>query len=147
MNNREVVYPENAKTSPLPIPDKLGQLYTGQPFLENAPWRVFPTIPEAAWMTHINLRSANPPPQAIMQMTYGNRSGNNTGIQIPGITTFTGNETLKGPYNIPCMPCMKPKKSCKCDFDCPCIDVCTNNKTEECPCVTHGCPIKYISIM
>lgn len=144
MNYREVVNPDNAKTSPIPVPDKLGQLYTGEDFWPGAPWRVFPVIPEAAWLTHVNLRSANPPLQALYQMNYPIRPGNSTGIQIPGITTFVGDHSF-GPFAIPCIGCLK-KSSCKCDLDCICKDLCVNQKTDKCPCETHGCPIKYIPI-
>ena len=145
MNYRDVVNPDNVKTSPLPIPDKLGQLYTGEPFIENAPWRVFPCLPEAAWLTHVNLRSANPPLQALFQMTYPDRPGNNTGAQIPGVTTFVGDQNF-GPFNIPCMPCIK-KNACACDYSCPCKeDLCANKKVDVCPCSQGKCPIKYISI-
>lgn len=145
MNYRELVNPDLKDVSPLPVPDKLGQLYTGQPFVKDAPWRTFDALPEAAWLNHINLRSANPPPQALFQMQVQDRPGNSTGAQIPGITTFVGDKDF-GPFNVFCMPCLK-KTSCDCSYDCPCkADICAEQKVEVCPCKEYGCPIKYIPI-
>jgi hypothetical protein len=146
MNYRDVVNPQFKDISPLPVPDSLSQLYTGEQFSSNAPWRSFPVLPDAAYMTHINLRSANPPPGAIYQMTIPDRGGNNSSLSnIPGVQSFLGDSNF-GPFNFRCIPCIK-KTSCTCDYDCPCkAEICANIKTQECPCKTHGCPITYIPI-
>jgi hypothetical protein len=62
-----------------------GGLYTGEPFEEGAPWATVPVIPDAAYMTHQNLRSANPPVQALVQYPGGPRPGNNEQT-MPGVT-------------------------------------------------------------
>jgi hypothetical protein len=63
--------------SPPPKPSHNGGLYTGAPFAANAPWRNFPATPDGAYLTGMNLRSANPPPGAISQFAGSVRPGNN----------------------------------------------------------------------
>lgn len=102
--------------SPIPKPSLNGGLYTGEPYLKNAPWANVPVVPCAAYMNHINLRSANPPPNALFQMQPNVRPGNSTDPQIPGVTRFVGDSNF-GPFNFTCVPCMKMEKNIN-DSDC-----------------------------
>lgn len=54
-----------------------GGLYTGEPFAKDAPWANVPVIPDVTYMVHHNLRSANPPPQALVHYPGTVRPGNN----------------------------------------------------------------------
>lgn len=83
-------------------PSLNGGLYSGEKF--KGPWGNYPVIPEATQMIHNTLRSANPPPNAILQ--YGNyiRPGNN---EHPIPTKHNIDETL----NIQCVGSMKQKPS------------------------------------
>ena len=58
-----------------PKPKLNGGLYTGEAF--NGPWKNTYVVPDAIYMTNQNLRSANPPQNALTQ--YGDiiRPGNN----------------------------------------------------------------------
>ena len=96
----------NKKWSPVPDPKLNGGLFTGEAFLENAPWGNVPVRPTAAYMTNVNLRTADPPVQALFQMQGGYRPGNNSDDAMPGIVAFTGNENF-GPFNFACIPCFK----------------------------------------
>ena len=98
----------NKNWSPIPAPKLNGGLYTGQPFLENAPWGNVPVRPTTAYMTNVNLQTANPPVQALFQMAAGFRPGNNTDDLMPGIKTYTGTYNF-GPFNFPCIPCFERK--------------------------------------
>jgi len=66
--------------APFDIPPRLpnGGLYTGVEAPVNAPWRNLPIIPEAHILVTENLKSANPPPQAIHMIPGYTRPGNNT---------------------------------------------------------------------
>lgn len=66
-----------------------GGLYTGEPFKKDAPWATVPVIPDADYMTHYNLRSANPPPEALTQYPGGTRPGNNFQT-MPGVIKSSG---------------------------------------------------------
>ena len=92
--------------SPVPEPKLNGGLFTGEPFAENAPWATVPVRPSTAYMTNVNLRSANPPIQALFQMQAGFRPGNNTDDTMPGIRAYTGTDNF-GPFNFACIPCFK----------------------------------------
>ena len=70
-----------------------GGLYTGEPFKPNAPWANVPVVPDSGYLTHYNLRSANPPLDALYQFVGTQRPGNNKGV------TF-GVEKSSGPYNL-----------------------------------------------
>ena len=80
---------------PPPMPKLNGGLYTGEPFAKDAPYANVPVIPDAGYMTHHNLASANPPPEASTQYPGGPRPGNNF-QPMPGI------EKLTGPYSLWC---------------------------------------------
>lgn len=66
----------------IPPPAPNGGLYTGTPFA--GPWGNVPVIPDVDYMTHINLRSANPPKEALMQYPGTVRLGNNHQT-MPGV--------------------------------------------------------------
>lgn len=63
--------------SHIPPPSLNGGHYTGEPFHENAPWATVPVIPDVTFLTHYNLRSANPPQEALYQYPGSERPGNN----------------------------------------------------------------------
>lgn len=69
---------------PPPKPSLNGGLYTGEPFAPNAMYANFPAVPDAGYMIHYNLRSANPPLDALVQYPGTNRPGNNY-QRMPGI--------------------------------------------------------------
>lgn len=95
--------------SPVPLPALNGGLFTGEKFEDGAPWATVPVRPTSAFMNHMTLRSANPPPQAIYQMQAGYRPGNNTDDSMPGVMAFTGSEGF-GPFDFACIPCVKESK-------------------------------------
>lgn len=73
---------------PPPQPSLNGGLYTGQPFAPGAPWANVPVTPEGTYMTHVNLRSAHPPPGASHQYAGSIRPGNNL-QQMPGVSMLS----------------------------------------------------------
>lgn len=91
---------DSSKPLPPPIPQLNGGLFTGEPFEKDAPYANVPVIPDAGYMTHYNLATAKPPPEADMQYPGGPRPGNNM-QPMPGI------EKLAGPYGLwcPSTPC------------------------------------------
>ena len=54
-----------------------GGLYTGEPFAKDAPWANVPVVPDVTYMIHHNLRSAKPPPGALVHYPGTVRPGNN----------------------------------------------------------------------
>ena len=105
--------------SPVPPPKLNGGLYTGEPFMKDAPWANIPVRPTTAYMTNQNLRSSSIVPiGALFQMTAGYRMGNNSDDLMPGVTRFTGDQNF-GPFkDVLCLPCFKKIKevedtSCK----------------------------------
>lgn len=69
---------------PPPAPTLNAGLYTGMPFAPGAPWGNVPVVPDAGYMTSVNLLSANPPPGAISQFAETSfRVGNNTPATLP----------------------------------------------------------------
>ena len=52
--------------------------YTGCEFQPGAPWGPVKTYPDASFLTHVALRSANPPPGATEQYFGCNRFGNSS---------------------------------------------------------------------
>ena len=71
----------SSKYSKLPDrPAHNGGLYTGEPFMKDAPWRNFPTRPETGNMIFNNLRRMNNPPREALYHFPGGgiRPGNNT---------------------------------------------------------------------
>lgn len=74
--------PDSQKNIPPPRPDLNAGLYTGSPFENSAPWRNFPSIPDASYAVQNNLRSALPPPGASTQPPGTLRIGNSD-FQLP----------------------------------------------------------------
>ena len=100
-------------SSPIPGPALNGGLYTGELFAKDAGYANFPVMPCSAYWTFQNLRSANPPPQALYQMQNPYRPGNNSDPKIPGLETIHGDFKTFGPLNVSCTPtvCGKPKEN------------------------------------
>ena len=63
-------------------PQVNGGLYGGPQ--SDKPWANIPVAPTATNLIHYNLRSANPPPEAIVQYPGGDRLGNNY-TAMPGV--------------------------------------------------------------
>jgi hypothetical protein len=82
-----------------PEPKLNGGLYTGEPFAKDAPWANVPVIADIDYMTHYNLRSANPPIEALFQYPGTVRPGNN-------FQNMTGLAKPSG-YDFLCTPCLK----------------------------------------
>lgn len=103
---------ESVKNKSVPPPPRRlnGGLYTGQPFEKDAPWANLSVIPEAGYMTYVNLRSANPPPDALMQYPGNIRPGNNYQY-MPGVSRLS----IK--TNLWCndSPCKAPPSPCTCN--------------------------------
>lgn len=90
---------------PPPPPQRNGGLYSGPN--STKPWAAIPVIPDVDYMTHVNLRSANPPPGAIYQYQGNIRPGNNF-QSFPGLTPYTPTKAPAcGGYNFLCSPCQK----------------------------------------
>lgn len=68
-------------------------LYTGEPFKEGSGYKDFPVIPDATYMNNINLKSANPPPNATTQFVDTIRPGNNSQM-FPGTRQFSDNHNI-----------------------------------------------------
>lgn len=85
--------------TPPPKPDLNGGLYTGTPFSPDAPWRNFPAVPDTAFLTHYNLRSARPPPGALFQYPGGGYRPGNNWSPLWGV----GSESAA--HDIRCAPC------------------------------------------
>jgi hypothetical protein len=103
--------------SPIPEPALNGGLYNGQPFASNAPWANTPVRPSSAYLTHVNLRSAQPPAAALYQMQAGYRPGNNSDDPMPGVQQFTGDQNY-GPFDFYCVPCAEKNKAVKTPGSC-----------------------------
>lgn len=114
--NSQAPVPESDKKYVPPPPRTLnGGLFTGEPFQHGAPWGNVPVIPDVDYMTNINLRSANPPPQALYQYPGNTRPGNNFQANS-GLQPYVGDRGFTVPYNFSCIPCEKinQKIECKC---------------------------------
>ncbi len=68
-----------------PPPRPNAGLYTGEPFQPGAPWGSVDVIPDAGFMTHYTLRSADPPPGALLQYHPSYRPGNSYS-PTPGVS-------------------------------------------------------------
>lgn len=86
---------DSSKPAPPPMPVLNGGLYTGEPFAKDAPYANIPLVPDAGYMTHYNLKSANPPDDARYQYPGGPRPGNNV-QPMPGI------QQAPGPFGLYC---------------------------------------------
>ena len=60
-----------------------------------------PVTPQVSNMINNNLRSANPPPGAIINYPGTVRLGNNS-FNMPGVQDYVGTETNPGPFEIQC---------------------------------------------
>jgi len=78
---------------PPPAPKLNGGLYTGKPFDPNCPWGNVPVTADTAYMTHVNLRSANPPKEALYQYAGHTRMGNNY-LQTPGVNRYSESNSI-----------------------------------------------------
>ena len=110
-----------------------GGLYTGERFLEGAPWANVPVVPDVDYMTNINLRSANPPPQALYQYPGNTRPGNNY-QQNTGLTPYKGiGDFAERPYNFSCLPCSQTKSTMR---ECMCKHIypISGNAAGQCSC-------------
>lgn len=79
-----------------PPPTHNGGWFTGEAFAKNAPYATVPVIPDAGYLTHFNLRSAQPPPLAPYQYPGGGMRPGNNYQPMPGI------QPMQGPYNLWC---------------------------------------------
>lgn len=94
----------------IPPPALNGGLFTGEPFKKDAPYANIPIVPDAGYMIHYALRSANPPVEALYQYPGGFRPGNNTPI-MPGVQKYKD-----GRYGVLCVniPRKRSEVNCKC---------------------------------
>lgn len=72
-----------------PQPSLNGGLYTGEPFKMGAAYANVPVTPDASYIIHENLKTADPPPGATFQYPSGHRPGNNFHI-MNGVSTSKG---------------------------------------------------------
>lgn len=119
---------------PPPPPVLNGGLYTGEPFLEGAPWANIPVTPDVDYMTNVNLRSAEPPVQALYQYPGNTRPGNNYQANT-GLIPFKGDRGFENAtYNFSCIPCTAMKEQ---NADCRCMrmyPISGNCTTTTCNC-------------
>lgn len=59
------------------VPPLNGGLYTGEPFVRNAPWGNIPINPDVDFIIPIGLSLGNPPKEAMCQFPGYTRAGNN----------------------------------------------------------------------
>jgi hypothetical protein len=87
------------KESNFGIPERSlnGGLYTGEPFKDGAAYANVPAIPDAGYLIHYNLRSADPPSDALYQYPGTDRPGNNTAL-FPGVQQWK-----QGKYGLACV--------------------------------------------
>lgn len=77
----------------MPPPAKNGGLYGGEQ--STRPWASIPVTPTATNLINNNLRSANPPPGAIVQYVGTSRIGNNY-TAMPGVKWYNPSFFIKG---------------------------------------------------
>lgn len=110
-----------------------GGLFTGEPFASGAPWANVPVVPDAEYMTHVNLRSARPPVQALFQYPGNTRPGNNY-LEKVGHVPYENKEFTDAPYNFTCIPCERIKKTgppCMCQQS---ANISGNEVNKPCEC-------------
>lgn len=76
--------------TPPPPPSLNGGLFTGEPFLQDAPWRNIPVVPDTSHMIHFTLRSASPPEDALYQYPGGGHRPGNNYTPMPGVVPVGG---------------------------------------------------------
>ncbi len=90
-------------TESIPKPSLNGGLYTGEKFA--GPWGNVPAIPDATYMTNVNILSANPQPpfEATFQYPGNTRPGNNIqalkGIENGCIVSSQSNNVPSGRFS------------------------------------------------
>lgn len=106
-----LLYSDYPYTSYVTPPPRVlnGGLYTGEPFKANSEYGNVPVIPDTGYMTHYNLRSANPPPDAIFQYPGSIRPGNNFQLM-----TGVGISDKKYNLGVNEAQCKSSTPSCKC---------------------------------
>lgn len=104
MDTSSLNYSFLQKDSLIPPRALNGGLYTGEPFHKGAQYANVPVIPCASYWVHENLRTANPPVQALYQIQNPYRPGNNTDPEIPGMSM------IRDPILTSCIP---TKSVCK----------------------------------
>lgn len=119
-----------------------GGLYTGEPFVKNAPYGNFPLIPNTDYMTNINLRSANPPVEALYQYVGNTRPGNNF-QENPGLINTQGANGFNKNHNFKCIPSKLIKPLTKCNCINKNLGNISGNEIEYCECSKN---IKYINV-
>tara|TARA_Y100000385_G_scaffold291025_1_gene366767 strand:- start:45 stop:2879 length:2835 start_codon:yes stop_codon:yes gene_type:complete len=67
----------------------------------NGPHCTIPVKPEVSNMINNNLKSANPPTEALTQYPGTDRIGNNS-IEMPGVSNYIGTPLNNGSFNIKC---------------------------------------------
>lgn len=67
----------------------------------NGPWCSIPIKPNVSNMINNNLKSANPPQEALTQYPGTDRLGNNS-MSMPGVNQYIGTNLNNGPFNIKC---------------------------------------------
>ena len=67
----------------------------------NGSWCSIPVKPHVSNMINNNLKSANPPHEALTQYPGTNRLGNNS-MSMPGVNQYIGTYLNNGPFNIKC---------------------------------------------
>ena len=76
-------------SSPIPPPELNGGWFTGEPFDPNGGYKNIYVKPCIAYWNNKNLKSADPPNQALYQLQGGYRPGNNTDQQIPELENIS----------------------------------------------------------
>ncbi len=111
---------------PVPPPSLNGGLYTGQPFLEDAPWAHVHVDPDATEYIHRNLLRGNRPPPNARYQYPATRPGNSF-VHWQGLKRYEGTPTNWGPHHIYVPPCEKETpRACYCE------DLCPNAQTKMC---------------
>lgn len=97
-NGRTLNVPKSMPAGRIPGHSYNGAVTIGAPC--KGPHCSVPVPPTAAYMTNVNLRSANPPPGALTQFASTHRLGNNSDLNV-GIGKYVnGTAQNPGPFNI-----------------------------------------------
>ena len=97
-NGRTLNVPKTMPAGKVPVSSYNGAVTIGEPC--KGPHCAIPVTPTAAYMTNVNLRSANPPPGALTQFASTHRLGNNSDLNV-GIGKYVNGTTQNpGPFNI-----------------------------------------------
>jgi hypothetical protein len=100
-----------------PGPSLNGGLYTGEPFVKNAPYGNIAITPDATVYINNNLARGNQPPPSAKYQYPATRQGNSF-VEWKGIKHSHG--------NIYCAPCTPSALICSCD------EICPNEQTRRC---------------